>query len=66
MNLEIPPDTLFYEPDGIHRVTVQFPDADSAIAFYEWFKQRLIDSGAKPEMDEVAKYAYLAANSKQS
>ena len=31
-----PAGTTFFAPDGIHQVTVQFPDADSAIVFYEW------------------------------
>jgi len=28
--------TYFYAPDGINRVTIQFPDQDSAIVFFEW------------------------------
>ena len=31
-----PAGTTFFAPDDIHQVTVQFPDADSAIVFYEW------------------------------
>jgi hypothetical protein len=33
-----PPGTCFFEPDGIHQVTIQFPDQDSAILFFEWAK----------------------------
>ncbi|HKN69996.1 MAG TPA: hypothetical protein VJX30_03130 [Terriglobales bacterium] len=39
-----PAGTVFFEPDGIHQVTVMFPDAESAIVYYEWMKQLMIDS----------------------
>ena len=42
MLLIIPEGTLLYEPDAIHRVTLQFPDEDSAIVFYEWLRELLI------------------------
>lgn len=48
MNFTIPPNTSFYEPDAIHQVVIQFPDADSAVLFYEWFKEQMIISGARP------------------
>lgn len=31
----LPPGTLISPPDPIHRVTLQFPDEDSAIIFFE-------------------------------
>lgn len=40
-----PAGTDFYAPDDIHRVIVQFPDPDSAVIFFEYIKQLLIDRG---------------------
>lgn len=31
----IPPGTYLYEPDDIHRVTLQFPTQNDAIVFFE-------------------------------
>jgi hypothetical protein len=39
-----PAGTHFVEPDAIHRVTITFPDQDSAIAFFEWCRQKCIDA----------------------
>ena len=39
-----PPNTTFFEPNDIHEVTIMFPDADSAIVFYEWLRQVVIDT----------------------
>jgi len=46
VKLQIPPNTIFFEPDGIHRVIIQFPDQESAILFSESLKQVLIENGA--------------------
>lgn len=32
----LPPCTLVYSPDPLNRVTLWFPDQDSAIIFFEW------------------------------
>jgi hypothetical protein len=32
----VPAGTVIYEPDPIHRVTLQFATAEDAIVFYEW------------------------------
>lgn len=40
----MPPGTVIYGPDPIHRVTLQFPDADSAVVFYEWCRQVAINT----------------------
>jgi len=34
-----PPGTVFFEPDGINQVTIQFPDENSAIVFFEWCRE---------------------------
>lgn len=34
-----PAKTCFFAPDGINQVTIQFPDQDSAIIFFEWCRQ---------------------------
>ena len=34
-----PPGTAFFDPDPLHQVTIQFPDEDSAIVFFEWCRQ---------------------------
>lgn len=47
--LVIPEGTLLYEPDGIHRVTLQFPDEDSAIIYHEWLRELLIKAGTLPK-----------------
>jgi hypothetical protein len=39
-----PPGTVFFEPDRIHQVTIQFPDADSAVVFFEWCRQIIINT----------------------
>lgn len=39
-----PPGTVIFHPDDIHRVVIQFPDADSAVLFTEWVKQLFIDT----------------------
>lgn len=36
--LIFPPGTVFFEPDDIHQVTIQFPDEDAAILFFEFCK----------------------------
>lgn len=38
------PGSLIFEPDDIHQVTVQFPDADSAIIYFEWLRQLVADT----------------------
>ena len=40
----LPAGTTIFAPNDIHEVTVQFPDADSAIVFMEWLKQICIDT----------------------
>ena len=39
-----PPGTAFFEPDGINRVTIQFPDENSAINFFEFCRQIIINT----------------------
>jgi len=36
-----PAGTTFYSPDDINRVTIQFPDENSAIMFFEWCRDRV-------------------------
>lgn len=40
----LPPGSFVFEPNDIHEVTVMFPDADSAILYFEWLKQICIDT----------------------
>jgi hypothetical protein len=39
-----PPNTVFFMPNDIHEVTIMFPDAESAIVFYEFCRQVVIDT----------------------
>lgn len=39
IKLRFPAGTTFWEPDDINRVTVQFPNQDDAIVFYEWLRE---------------------------
>ena len=41
-----PAGTCFFEPDPINQVTIMFPDKDSAIMFFEWCRQQVIDQEA--------------------
>lgn len=56
-NVYIPPGTTVYAPDGIHRVTVQLPDENSAILFYEFLRQLVIIAERKraqtQELDQL-------------
>lgn len=38
------PGSVIFEPDGIHQVVVQFPDAESAIVYFEWLRQLIVDT----------------------
>ena len=39
-----PAGTHFFGPDPINRVSIMFPDRDSAILFFEWCRQRCADA----------------------
>lgn len=39
-----PAGTYFHGPDPIHQVTIEFPDEASAILFFEWCRQQVIDA----------------------
>jgi hypothetical protein len=41
-----PAGTHFFEPDPINRVSIMFPDQDSAIAFFEWCREQVIHAEA--------------------
>jgi len=40
----LPPNTTIFEPNDIHEVVVQFPDAESAIVYFEYLRQICIDT----------------------
>ena len=40
-----PTGTYVFPPDDKHQVTIEFPDEDSAIIFFEWCRQVVIDAG---------------------
>lgn len=60
--LIIPKNTTIFEPDAINRVTLMFPDQDSAIIFYEFWREKLGASSspepAKEKTRPIYKYEF--------
>jgi hypothetical protein len=56
MDLTIfPPGTNFFEPNEVNEVTIQFPDKESAIVFYEFMRSFINEEITLIAEDKIGK-----------